>query len=284
MSEPQTPAGADPPPSATGVDALPDDELVRYGKKLGLKLTRETPRAESLRRVRDRQTLLGRLDREALLDIAKWARVPVRASSGKELLAAEIADIQKVDYESLSDRGLRALALLRDLPAESNEPRESVARRLRKAETVADWITRKRRGVTAKLVAKLLDAPAESSEDAAYQFLPEDGSAKSSTLREEIEGRGLVGSLANRLRGAADDYVRVKLDEIEQRIDRKLDEIDRRLGEWRDREVANRLRIIRITLLASVLVAGLSLAYKYVSRQVAEPAPSVPAQQTPRGP
>jgi hypothetical protein len=62
----------------------------------------------------------------------------------------------------------------------------------------------------------------------------------------------------------ADDYVRQKLDEIEARIDKKLDEIDHRLGEWRDKEIANRLRIIKITLVASVVVAVLSLGYNYV--------------------
>ena len=70
------------------------------------------------------------------------------------------------------------------------------------------------------------------------------------------------------MRRGADSYVNVKLDEIEARIDRKLDEIDRRLGEWRDKEVANRVRIIKITLWASVIVSVVSLIYAYVTRQV----------------
>ena len=40
--------------------------------------------------------------------------------------------------------------------------------------------------------------------------------------------------------------------------------IDRRLAEWRDKEIANRLRILKITLWASVIVASLSLIYSYV--------------------
>jgi hypothetical protein len=43
-----------------------------------------------------------------------------------------------------------------------------------------------------------------------------------------------------------------------------LDEIDRRLAEWRDKEIANRIRILKITLWASVIVGVLSLIYSYV--------------------
>ena len=51
---------------------------------------------------------------------------------------------------------------------------------------------------------------------------------------------------------------------------RKLDEIDRRLSEWRDKEIANRIRILKITLWASVIVAGISLLYSYVMRYLKE--------------
>jgi hypothetical protein len=36
------------------------------------------------------------------------------------------------------------------------------------------------------------------------------------------------------------------------------------LAEWRDKEVANRIRIIKITLWASVIVAIISLIYAYL--------------------
>jgi hypothetical protein len=74
----------------------------------------------------------------------------------------------------------------------------------------------------------------------------------------------LIGGLAGRIKREADVYLNQKLDEIEARIDRKLDEIDRRLAEWRDREIANRIRILKITLWASVIVAAVSLVYSYV--------------------
>ena len=41
-------------------------------------------------------------------------------------------------------------------------------------------------------------------------------------------------------------------------------EIDRRLAEWRDKEIANRIRILKITLWASVIVAVVSLVYSYI--------------------
>ncbi len=70
------------------------------------------------------------------------------------------------------------------------------------------------------------------------------------------------------VRRSADQYLNQKLDEIESRIDRKLDEIDRRLAEWRDKEIANRVRILKITLWASVIVGAFSLIYSYVKTYV----------------
>ena len=108
--------------------------------------------------------------------------------------------------------------------------------------------------IVAKLIGDVEEAPSAP------------GAPNGGSIKEHIEERGLVGGLAGKLRGAADDYVAVKLDEIEQRIDRKLDQIDRRLAEWRDREIANRLRIIKITLAASVIVALISVLYAWLKK------------------
>jgi hypothetical protein len=123
----------------------------------------------------------------------------------------------------------------------------------------------------------------EAEPESEYQFLPPGtttgsggtgggaggaggaaGGKSASSIADEIEDQGLFGGLASRVKRTADSYLNQKLDEIEQRIDRKLDEIDRRLADWRDKEVANRIRIIKITLWASVAVAGVSLLYSYV--------------------
>ena len=44
--------------------------------------------------------------------------------------------------------------------------------------------------------------------------------------------------------------------------------IDRRLAEWRDKEIANRIRILKITLWVSVIVAGVSLIYLYIKTYI----------------
>ncbi len=262
--------------SARGIGDLPRDELLRYARQLGLDPRLDAAGGELVRRVRERQELLLELDREAMLDVVVWGRRPVRRSASKEKLAQEIAAIHRTDYAALSVRGLRALAALRGAATASStdEPATLIAR-LRRADGFFQRLARTRRKIVGAVISGLLNG-ANGGDGGEYQFLPEDDTSQKVSLREEIEGRGLVGGLASRLRGVADDYVRGKLDEIEARIDRKLDEIDRRLAEWRDREVANRLKIIRITLAASVLFALLSLGYHLFKGQWVSP-PAEPA-------
>ena len=251
--------------ASTGLADLPNDELVRYGTELGLKLRENAPRGELLRVIRQRQELLVDLDRQAMLDVCVWARRPVRQSASKEQLAREIALIGKMDFAGLSRSGLVTLAKLRGVDSARDDPDERIQIRLRRAESLSDMLRRKRRAIEAALVAKLVPG-GSADEPKEYRFLPEDHTHPD--LKERIAQEGLVGGIASKLRGVADDYVAQKLDEIEHRIDRKLDEIDGRLQEWRDREIANRLRIIKITLVASILVALLSLGYKYMDRLV----------------
>lgn len=255
---------------------LPADELLRYARELGLNLADGTPPGELLRSIRQRQELLLELDRQALLDICVWAREPVRQSASKEQLAKVISGITCMRFEGLSHAGLVALARLRGLPAGSDEPDEVIIQRLRSAEPLWQKLRRKRRAWIGSLISKVVagEPPRPVGE---YKFLPEeDGAAQ---LRRQIEEAGVVGGIARRIKGVADDYVRQKLDEIEARIDRKLDEIDRRLSEWRDREIANRLRIIKITLVASIIVAALSLGYSILRSKLTESrqAPALPA-------
>jgi len=240
---------------------LPVDELILYGRELGLRLDAKMGQGELLRLVRERQALLEELDREAMLDVAVWARRPVRQSAGKEELAKEIASIVKMDFDGLSERGLVALARLRGAEANEGEPRVVVETRIRARESLWDRWRRKRRRIVGSVISKVLIGSGEN-ESEEYRFLPENGSAP--TLEKEIEDEGVVGGIARKLRGVADNYVHEKLNEIELRIDRKLDEIDRRLAEWRDREIANRLKLIKITLIASILVALLSYAYSWL--------------------
>ncbi|UCG17485.1 MAG: hypothetical protein JSV19_05530 [Phycisphaerales bacterium] len=245
--------------SSASLSDLPRDQLIEYGRELGLLLTEDTPQGEALRLVRQRQDLLVDLDRQAMLDVVVWMRRPVRESAGKETLAKEIARCDRVDFTGLSRRGLEALARLRDLELREGEPRERLESRLRGRQGLWGRVRRRRRRIMGRLVSRLVEGKGRS-EPPEYRFLPEDDPP---SLQHEIENQGVVGGIARKLRGVADDYVREKLDEIEVRIDRKLDEIDERLAEWRDREVANRLRILRITLVFSILVALLCLVYDY---------------------
>jgi len=277
-AESARPAAGSVRPSAGAVrpsaklDELPADELIQYGRDLGLMLDAEMEPSQLLLRIRERQALLGQLDHDALLDIVVWARRPVRQSSSKEELAREIACIKRVDARGLSRRGLLALIKLRGIPVSGDEPTEVLMERLRVYEPFWDRVGRHRRRILGGVIGHFLESkdknsvsPPVSGEE--YKFLPEDTPP---SLREQIADQGVVGGLAKRIRGVADDYVREKLDEIELRIDRKLEEIDHRLEDWRDREIANRLKMIRITLVASVLVAILSLGYSLLRHYFAE--------------
>ncbi len=245
--------------SSTSLADLPHDELVVYGRELGLSINPASPRGELLRLIRERQELLVEMDRDAMLDAIVWARVPVRRSASKEQLAKHVAAISRARFDGLSDRGLRALALLNGVKVGRNEPRAAIERRLRRREGLWARTQRTRRRLVGSLLTKVLEG---SSEQGDYQFLPENDSGVS--LRESIEDAGVVGGLAHKIRGAADSYLQEKLDEIERRIDRKLDEIDGRLAEWRDQEIRNRLRIVKITLITAIIVAGVSLGYNYL--------------------
>ena len=87
----------------------------------------------------------------------------------------------------------------------------------------------------------------------------------------------MLHAATDKLRGAADIYIAAKLDEIEVRVDAKLDHIEKRIDAkivelhrqlriMRDRELRHRLRILKITLIFTVLVACLSLLYKWVGK------------------
>jgi hypothetical protein len=180
-------------------------------------------------------------------------------------------------FAGLSQRGLVVLARMRSIPCGEGDAVPLLIRRLKRQEGMFSKLNRKRRAMLGSLVSRIVGDDATGAD---YQFLPGDpagphgaghtGTATvapappSSSIKEDIEESGLFGGITSRIKKSADAYVNQKLDEIEARIDRKLDEIDRRLAEWRDKEIANRIRILKITLWASVIVAAVSLIYAYV--------------------
>jgi hypothetical protein len=246
----------------------PQDELANLAESLGLDSTRYNTQQLLVSAVHERRQLIAGMDREAMLDVVRWGRRPVTQSAGKEQIAQEIARIRSMRFAGLSRRGLVVLARLRGVDATEADPVPSVIRRLRKQEGFFSRLNRRRRAFLGGMVASIVGENVSPSD---YKYLPEpgEGTARPTSIKEEIEESGLFGGISNRLKKSADVFLNQKLDEIEARIDRKLDEIDRRLAEWRDKEIANRIRILKITLWASVIVGIISLIYAYVKVYVA---------------
>jgi alkylhydroperoxidase family enzyme len=294
--------GAAPSPTATTtaitttttpsrqMSEMPREELDHLAEEFGLDPTSYPHRQHLVAAIHDRRQMIAAMDREAMLDVVRWGRRPITVNASKEQVAQEIVRITSMRFAGLSQRGLVVLARLRGIEARDDDPVPVLVKRLKKKEGLFAKINRKRRAVLGGIVARIVGEDGAPSD---YQFVPEGNSApaaqatvspaaaatpssRSASIKQDIEESGLLGGITNRLKKSADSYVNQKLDEIEARIDRKLDEIDRRLAEWRDKEIANRIRILKITLWASVIVAVCSLMYTYIDVHFINP----PAQTT----
>ncbi|MBC8107214.1 MAG: hypothetical protein H7Z14_11540 [Anaerolineae bacterium] len=257
---------------------LPRDELDALAEEFGLDATRYKTRQHLVAAIHERRQLIASMERDAMLEVVRWGRRPVPPNAAKEQLALEIARIRSMRFSGLTQRGMIVLARMRGMELRGDEPMPLLVKRLKKQEGFFSKLNRKRRSMLGSIVSNML-----GEEAAEYQYLPPqsgatgtpdapspstvtpaDPASQASTIREEIEESGLFGGIANRVKRTADSYINQKLDEIESRIDRKLDEIDRRLAEWRDKEIANRIRILKITLWASVIVGIVSALYAYL--------------------
>ena len=285
-----------PPPNvgATGItpttlpprqmSEMPRQELDHLADEFGIDPTRYELRQALVAAIHERRQMIAAMDRDAMLEVVRWGRRPVTVNASKEQIAQEIVRITSMRFAGLSQRGLVVLARLRGIDARDGDPVPLLVKRLKKKEGLFSKINRKRRAMLGSLVAKIVG---EDEGPTAYQYLPPPGAGtpvgnagtvnyegpasasaappRPSSIKRDIEEAGLLGGITSRIKKSADSYVNQKLDEIEARIDRKLDEIDRRLAEWRDKEIANRIRILKITLWASVIVGIFSLLYSYVS-------------------
>lgn len=271
--------GGEITPAATPsrqLSELPRDELNHLAEEFGLEPGDYPSRQHLVAAIHARRQMIAAMDRDAMLDVVKWGRRPVSLNASKEHLANEIARIRSMRFSGLTQRGLVVLARLRGLSVPDDAPVPILVRRLKKQEGIFTKLNRKRRALLGSIVSKMVG---DERSGEAYQFLPPaqstggsnspssiggGPSGASPSIKQEIEESGLFGGIAGRIKKSADSYVNQKLDEIEARIDRKLDEIDRRLAEWRDKEIANRIRILKITLWASVIVGAFSLLYAYI--------------------
>ena len=268
------PAG---PAPTRQLSEMPRDELEHLAEEYGVDPTRYKTRQHLVVALHERRQLIASMGREAMLDVIRWGRRPVTVNATKEQIAQEIARIRSMKFAGLSQRGLVVLARLRGIPCAEDEPVPALTKKLRRQEGFFARMSRKRRAMLGALVSRIVGDDAPSAD---YQFLPGEGGAPGTatptgattvgpaapgqSIKDDIEEAGLFGGITSRIKKSADAYVNQKLDEIEARIDRKLDEIDRRLAEWRDKEIANRIKILKITLWASVIVAAFSLIYMYV--------------------
>jgi hypothetical protein len=264
---------------------LPKDELEHLAEEFGLDPRDYKTPQHLVAALHDRRQMIAGFDREAMLEVVRWGRRPVLASLNKEQLAQEIVRIKSMRFEGLNQSGLVILAKLRGVRIGPNDEVPALVKKLKKQEGFFTRLNRKRRALIGSIVSNMLGESGAAATD--YQFLPPTdaggpaapagqpnaATSKAPSIKDEIEESGLFGGIAGRIKRSADEYLNQKLDEIEARIDRKLDEIDRRLGEWRDKEIANRIRILKITLWASVIVGAFSLLYVYIKELVS---PSVP--------
>lgn len=195
--------------------------------------------------------------RGALLDLAEWAQVDVAGDEPDGVIVARVLAADAKPLETLSLRGLRLLAALSGLRRVEHDSRRTLLRRIRRARGWRASLRTHRRRIMGSVLSRLLHG--ETDEPRAQDELR----ANRERVKQRIQDAGVVGGLTGELRGAADTYIADKLDEIELRINRKLDEIDLRLRAWRDREVAVRLKLLKMTLVVSILVALISLGYDY---------------------
>lgn len=155
-----------------------------------------------------------------------------------------------------------------DAPA---EPESSLPRRMGTlVRSVLGGVRRMGQDVAAVVRGRKEECESEAGELTATGEDPQPAPEKRRRIR-------MLHTLAEQLRGAADSYVAVKLDEIEARVDEKLDHIEKRIDrkildlheqliQLRDAELRHRLRLLKVTLIFTALVAVLSLVYKWVSR------------------
>ena len=233
-------------------------ELIRQAKRLGLSVRDGWSDEELTIRLKARRDQIENLDWGGLMDIVAWAKHPLPGRADKLTVAQIILAHKRGNYQGLSHRGLVTLAVLRSVRVKDKDSAKKTMARLRRNEGMWGYVLRKRDTWLGSVLSNLVDGEVQVEEAVGPA-----GQSEKTSLKEHIEQKGLIDGLGSGLRGAADGYIREKMQEIENRIDYKLDEIDRRLAEWRNRELTNRLKMIKITLGLSVIIALLSLLYTY---------------------
>jgi hypothetical protein len=262
MSDTPTPAS---PATAMQMKDLPRPELELLATDFGIDPTHFKEKASLVAAILDRRSMIETLDHSAVVELHRWAGGELPDPSTNEQLAIVVCRSRSMRFGGLSNTALKTLAGLRGIDIANVRDTGGLIDRLKKQEGLWAKFARKRRAWVGKMVTNMIGTTAveeptneRPAAPQAQKPIPE------RELRDEIEDAGLIAGLTKSVKRTADQYLNQKLDEIEARIDRKLDEIDRRLSEWRDKEVANRIRILKISLWATVAVGAVTLLITYL--------------------
>ena len=240
---------------ARTLEELSDVELRGLAEELGLGPAAKETRSGLVARIRSRQQSISGVSREELARILRWAGEEVTDFDAKDPLVRRFYRVNFRRTAGLSTEDLRIVARMHGMTFDEATSPEELARMI---ETSARRWTDVLKRAGGRVVGLITRKAARTS-----------GAEETPPLAEEQEGvvsAGLKKGFKAALRFGVDDYVKEKLDEIEARIDRKLEELDRKMDEWRLREVRHRLRIIKYTIIATVIVAVISIIYKYLVR------------------
>jgi len=238
---------------ARQLEELSDVELRGLAEDIGLEVGAREKRSELIGRIRERQEVIDRVSREELAGILRWAGEEVKDFHTKHLLVRRFALLNFRRTEGLTSEQLRIVAALRGIEFADDTSDEEIAEEIEaSAKRWTDMLKRAGGRVVGYIARKVAGDPDDKMEP------PEQP--------ERAVGDSLKKGFKAALRFSMDDYIKEKLDEIEARIDRKLDELDRKMDDWRTREVRHRLRIIRYTIITTVIVAIVSILYKLIIR------------------
>src|SRR5688572_27881705 len=143
---------------------LPKDELKTLAEEFGLDPSRYQTVQHLVAAVHERRQLIAAMDREAMLDVIKWARRPVPLNASKEQLAQEIVRIRSMRFDGLSQRGLIVLGKLRSISVSESDPLPIVVKKLRKQEGFFARLNRRRRSMLGSLVSNIIGEDEKSSD------------------------------------------------------------------------------------------------------------------------
>lgn len=278
-----------------------DERLVAEARRLGVRDPESIPTDELEQTVVRRLNTIDEAEPETLRSILEWAgeNVDSAIADDRRRLAERIVRLRLDGLDELDRTQIETLLRLHDIPFDDEMSDRRLRRLLQPGNRLRRMMRRTRRRLAGYIVNKALHsmrgepeqpepgvAPDDEQEESPVEGTEREGEpkrengaaaeptngekarARKLAADEHIKRKGLVQGLTSYVRGTVDEYVAQKLDEIEARIDEKLDQIDRRMDDWRRRELAHRLRILKITLVVTAAVAIVSLVYELIKRLI----------------